>query len=455
MIPRLLPLLLLAAAPVAAQLRLYVVDGQTEQPVPALLDLGEAYVGDRNDLRLRVRNTGPGRATIDRLSVSGRDFSLQSEPTIPHPLAPDASVDFRVRFSPQNYGTSFSAVLTFNTTTVLLVARAAAVPTLLVETGGRRVPASTLDGVPFGEVKTGGTTAVRFHLVNETPITATLSRLEVRGTSFQGPIGLAPPVRLSPNASAAFDVAFTPSSNGAQEGWLLVGDRPVKLTGVGVAPPFPKPIVVLEPATPGNNSAARLSVRFGVASPSAGSGTLELAVRAGAAADDAVQFVSPTSGRRLDFTVAAGDTVAAFGDRREVVFQTGTVAGELVFTAKIGQWSETFVLPLNPAPVEFTEAKAARATGALEVNLTGFDNTRSLTRLAFTFFGRDGAPLPQGAVTVDVTGDFSRYFASSTLGGAFTLRASFPVSGDSSAISAVEVEATNPAGAARSKRLSF
>ncbi|HBY64680.1 MAG TPA: hypothetical protein DEH78_33080, partial [Solibacterales bacterium] len=105
--------------PAAAQLRLLVVDGQNEQPPPNILDLGEAYVGDRNELRLRVRNTGSVRGTIERLSVSGRDFSLFNEPTIPHVLAPDAAVDFRLRFAPQNYGTTFSALLTFNTSSIL------------------------------------------------------------------------------------------------------------------------------------------------------------------------------------------------------------------------------------------------------------------------------------------------------------------------------------------------
>ncbi|HBY64681.1 MAG TPA: hypothetical protein DEH78_33085, partial [Solibacterales bacterium] len=178
----------------------------------------------------------------------------------------------------------------------------AAVPTLLVEAGGRRVPASTLDGVSFGEVRTGGAASVRFHLVNETPVSATLNRLEVLGSTFRGPAGAAAPLRLAPGATATFQVEFAPSAPGPAEGWLMAGDRPVKLTGVGVAPPFPKPIVVLEPTTPGNNTSARLSVRFGVASPSAGSGTLEIALRNGGP-DEAVQFVSPESGRRLEFRV--------------------------------------------------------------------------------------------------------------------------------------------------------
>ncbi|HBY64682.1 MAG TPA: hypothetical protein DEH78_33090, partial [Solibacterales bacterium] len=158
---------------------------------------------------------------------------------------------------------------------------------------------------------------------------------------------------------------------------------------------------------------------------------------------------------RLEFRVAAGDTAALFGDRKEVVFQTGTSSGELLFTAKIGQWTESFVLPLNPALVEFTDTRASRAAGALEVHLTGFDNTRSLSALQFTFFGRDGTPLSQGAVKADLTAEFARYFGSSTLGGAFALKATFPVTGDAAAITAVEVEAVNRTGTMKSRRLVF
>jgi hypothetical protein len=94
-----------------------------------------------------------------------------------------------------------------------------------------------------------------------------------------------------------------------------------------------------------------------------------------------------------------------------------------------------------------------RSAGRIEVRINGYDNTHSITRLAFAFFdGRGGELIPSG-IQVDVSGEFARYFGETDVGGTFLLQANFPVTGDALQIAAVEVAATDLVGTTRSARL--
>jgi hypothetical protein len=75
--------------------------------------------------------------------------------------------------------------------------------------------------------------------------------------------------------------------------------------------------------------------------------------------------------------------------------------------------------------------------------------------MAFTFFDTSGRQIQPGAIRVEAAADFRRYFTASTLGGIFSVRAQFPVTGDASAISGVEVEVVNASGTTRTQRIRF
>ena len=110
-----------------------------------------------------------------------------------------------------------------------------------------------------------------------------------------------------------------------------------------------------------------------------------------------------------------------------------------------------------PAVVGVDSVRGLRGGSALEVQITGYDNTRSLAKLAFTFYDKSARAVQPGQMTVDVTTAFRNYFAASQKesGGVFLLRAVFPVTGDSSGIGAVDVELTNSSGVARPARVQF
>ena len=79
----------------------------------------------------------------------------------------------------------------------------------------------------------------------------------------------------------------------------------------------------------------------------------------------------------------------------------------------------------------------------------------SASKLAFTFYARDGRAVSFGAINVDATDSFRSYFATAALGGMFSLKASFPVTGSPDEIDSVEMELVNSQGNTRTERIKF
>jgi hypothetical protein len=93
--------------------------------------------------------------------------------------------------------------------------------------------------------------------------------------------------------------------------------------------------------------------------------------------------------------------------------------------------------------------RSTRATGSLTVSITAYDNTRSASQVAFTFYDGRGNTLGGGPIRADVAAAFGQYFENPEAGGAFVLRAFFLVTGNAAGIDSVDVELTNSAGASR------
>jgi hypothetical protein len=165
-------------------------------------------------------------------------------------------------------------------------------------------------------------------------------------------------------------------------------------------------------------------------------------------ADPAVRLLSG-DGKAIAFRIAAGEDTARFGTLASAGIQAGTTAGRVTFTVELQSHREQATVELAPAAVEFDSVAAVRAAYSVEVEVRGFDNTRSASALAFTFRDRNGGAIGRGPVRVDAAQDFRRYFEAATLGGVFSLRAVFPVRGNVSEIGSVEVEVVNSQGTAR------
>ena len=140
-----------------------------------------------------------------------------------------------------------------------------------------------------------------------------------------------------------------------------------------------------------------------------------------------------------------------FGDLLAVAFQTGTTAGTIGITVELGGVTDRKAIVIPPAPVGIVSAQGTKSANSVELRVSGFDNTRTAGAIVYTFYDAVGAALPP--IAVENSADFAAFFAASDTGGAFALRAVFPVTGDTSKIAAFEVELKNSAGTASTGRV--
>jgi hypothetical protein len=441
------------AAPGAwAQFSLYLVNGGVEQPAPAVLDLGSVYPSETASARFRIRNLSAGAAPLSLLAVRGTGFTVTGLPVLPVGLAPQQALDFSVAFQATTVG-GYSASLDTEGTSVLLTAAVAPGLTASVETasGPQTLGAGAVD---FGSVQLGGSAARHFVLANLTGVVLQAGGIAVQGSGFALAGGAPAGVVFQPGDRAGFDVVFQPAAAGSAAGGLIVGDRTYALAGVGLPIPLPRPILNVELPRAQSGQQGTVAVTFDAAAQTAGTGTLTLDFQplASGAADPAIQL--GVVGRSLTFPVAVGDAQARFGDLSAVAFQTGTTAGTLTFTASMGGATDQKKVVIPPAPVAIVAASAARGTGSIEVDITGYDNTRTVGQVVYTFYDAGGSAIAPG-IAVDDAANFAAYFAGSGVGGNFLLRTVFPVSGDASRIVAVEAQLTNAAGVAGTGRMKF
>jgi hypothetical protein len=259
------------------------------------------------------------------------------------------------------------------------------------------------------------------------------------------------PLELAPGSAQDFDVTFAPLASGVFEGALVIDGRTYRLTGSANEPPFPKPTIVLDLLNAASAQQGKVSVHFGQSSRAIGSGTLRMEFRSssGVATDDAAVSFTRGPARAAIFSVAEGTTIPL----PELTFQTGTTAGTIVFIAEVGGWTASATVEIAPERVRIDKTRAVKNGSMLEIEITGFDNTRTVDGLAFTFYTSKGDAVQPGAIRVNTAADFRRHFEGSTAGGVFTLKAVFPVAGAIADIASAEVQLTNSSGNAQSGKI--
>jgi len=431
--------LLLLASAAWGQFALTRVDGDTERPPGAVFDLGATYPGESSAVRFRVRNTSDSPALLTKLTVAGTGFSIVGFP-VPAGIPAQQALDFNVVFRADTVA-SYSAQLDVEGMGMLLTA--SVLPRLTYQLAGQSLGAG---GIDFGTVEPGSTVTRRVTVTNLTAAPLALPVLAITGDAFSLP---APPVPVlvSPAQSTEFEIVFQPAGAGAWTGSLQIDDRAYPLKGLSVGLPLPHPSLTINLADAQSARDGSIAVTFDAAARTAGSGsvTLDFTPRARGATDPAIQL--GIVGRWLPFTIAPGDTALP-----AVNFQTGTTAGTIGFTVELGGVTDRKTVVIPAAPVAIFTAVATRTAGAIDVRITGFDNTRSAGAVTFTFFDTTGAAIDLRA---DYTADFAAYFAGSDMGGAFLLRSVFPVTGDASKIVEFAVQMTNAAGSATTGRVKF
>jgi hypothetical protein len=459
MITRTLVFLSILSLPALAQIQVLQFDGATETPVGSVVDMGSAGPGDVVEVRFRVRNIGSGATTLQTLSITANSgFKISAAPSLPYTLAPysgpASEAEFRVAFNPMAAG-SFSAFLLVNTINV--VVRGTATASAVLTLANNPTPLAAGAVVDFGSVVRGSNHLQNLTLTNSSTVAITVTSLTVGGTGFRGPIGAMAPMRLTAGQSASFQIAFEPLTGQPAKGTLTVDNRSFSLAGQGLDPPLPTASIVFGLQTVSSAQQNTVSIPLAAASQVNGTGTLTLEFRSGVtgfADDSAIQFMSGPK-RVATVSIGVGDTAAKFGTQSSISFQTGTTAGTLVFTLTLPSGIQQTSLAVAPAAVNIDTATCVRQVSQLDVSLIGYDNTYSASQLAFTFFDKTGATMQPGVIRVDVTSDFRLYFNSTKAGGVFALLATFPVSGNSALVVAVDIQITNSAGVVKVQRINF
>jgi len=310
--------------------------------------------------------------------------------------------------------------------------------------------------VNFGAVARGSTGTVHILLVNQTNIGLVSPEPLVTGAGFALSGPLPGGMLVQPTASVTFDVQFSPTADGAASGALTLDGRTYPLTGTGVEPALPQPQISLTLPQAGSAQQGSVAVTLDTPAATSGTGSVTLTFQpaasiSGSATDAGIAFAS--GGQSASFTVSPGDTQGHFGSQLAVLFQSGTTAGTLTVNVQLGSDSGQQSITILAAVVGVTAAQGVRSSGAVEVDLTGFDNTRSAGALAFTFFDAGGNAIAP-AIDADSSASFASYFQNAT-DGTFALKAVFPVSGDTSQIAAFQATVTNSAGTQTTAKTSF
>lgn len=441
---RVLLVALACAAALPAQLALYTVE--PERRIESAFHMGSIAAGDVLEMRFQLRNIGPFPEPLTVLDIAGTGFSMTGDPALPQTVWPGTGVEFTVRFAPARAGDYSAALVADSVSVILLASTTASLRVAVEEEGGGWSALSSEMVVDFGDISIGAPAGRRFALSNLTGTELPPAELGLTPGVFSlGPDAPAQAV-VPPGETVIFTVSCAPESAGVQEALLKVGVRQFRLRVNVIEPPLPRPEFVIELDEPGSARQGRVSVRFAEPPATRGGGVvrLEFEPAPGLGPDPAVLFANghPTA----VFAVEAGEMSARFGERSWMEFQTGSTAGNLVFTIEGGGHHERYTLPIAPAPVGISRTRAVRAGAFVEVEIAGWDNTRAVSELSFTFFDKSGKEVAPGAIRVDATEEFRRHFDTAGVGGVFLLRAVFPVTGGAGVIDAVQAALLNPAG---------
>jgi hypothetical protein len=340
--------------------------------------------------------------------------------------------------------------------TLLLPWTLAAQMQLFVVRQGVEQPAG--QSYEVGTVFSGAILDTAFRLRNSSLSPAGLYGLNVAGRGFT--FASLPELSLQMAAGGAVDFAvrFQPPEAGAYIAYLNINGVRTTLSGTAIpAPKPPKPEISIQPQALRGGQQGEVTVRLAEVSRVSASGELSIELRPtapGKAEDPAVLFPA-TGTRRIAFTVSEGEEVARFGGVPETEFQSGTTAGSLVFTAQLGPYSEELTAVVPSAPVVVDGAVSTRVAAGIEVQVTGFDTSRSASLLSFTFFDLEGRIVAPGPMQADASRAFQDYFGRTEFGSMFTLRAVFPVYGNSSRIAGVDVVLSNALGNTRTGHVSI
>jgi hypothetical protein len=179
--------------------------------------------------------------------------------------------------------------------------------------------------------------------------------------------------------------------------------------------------------------------------------------------DPSIEFV--TGSRTLNFRIPANTTQAIFTQASGASlgtlagFQTGTVAGTVTLTVSaltVGQVdltpatlpSQSYQIPAS-VPQLTSVLVQSFVNNQVVLLISGYSTPRNLSQLSFQFTGASGKDLQTQSLTLNVSGAFTSWYASSAsevFGSQFSVTVTVTVTGDPTALQSISVTATNSKG---------
>lgn len=412
--------------------RLLFRDGNNETPVGDTFTMPPAVPGESSTARFRVRNTGSTAVVITRLSIDPGPFKTFDQFFPPRIIAPGEFADFSVRFAPEAPG-EYARTLHVNDLRVTLLGASTTSSSVELESGSGWIWLKAGEKVSLGAIERRSALIRRIRITPPAPASVT-------GEGF----------RLLPTADpSVMELHFQSDRVGVASGTLTVEQRsfPLEVQVNDFPPPTPS-FVWSDP--PGPVKQMKFRVRLSEAARAAVTGALTVTFTPDSGLpDDTAVMLLPVSARSQPVSFAEGAAESG-----ELVLQTGSTAGTIRIRIAVGTKSAEETIRISPLPVVLTEAKAAVSSANAQVTLTGFDTSRSASKLSFTFYLKSGQPASPGRIDVDVRGAFGDYYKTVS-GSIFGLRAHFPVSGTHTELDSVEVEILNASGSTSTGRLRF
>ena len=293
-------------------------------------------------------------------------------------------------------------------------------------------------GTPYTQsvIATGGTAPYTF---------------AVSSGSLPGGITLSPTGNLAGTPTAAGQFSFTVLATDSTGVTGTIAYQ-VKVAAAPLIAPSITGVTDTEPPA----QQPTLSVQLGEVYPLPldGTMTLNFTPAAGNIIDPTILFSNGKTA--VSFTIAAGQLNAVFPSA-SLSLGTGTVAGTITLTLTFQAGGQDVTPKPTPtrvitipaqAPV-ITKVTASHTGSGIEVDITGFSNTRDMTNATFTFQAAAGTTLTNSQVTVTADQLFATWYSdptSTTYGSLFTFAQPFTLSGNMSGIAGVSVTLTNPQG---------
>ncbi len=427
---------------------------------PPTLNFGNQHVGATSaPMTVTLQNTGAAAVNVGSVVASSTVIGIAGDP---QSVAPQSTASFTATFTPTAVG-PFTGNIVINSDALGL-------PVLTIPVTG--VGTSPKIGInppalDFGSQLTGIASAPQtVTLQNTGNETLVISAITSNNPSY---LLSSLPTTIAAGSSGTFSVSFDPVGGGTINGNISIASNDVShpligvsVTGTGISPPVNTVITVVNPSlsTSVADHQATADVAF---APPATALDVNFPIQLGLqftssnplfpnAQDGTIQFNPPVP---ANYGIPAGQLSSP-----PESFFTGTLAGTITVTAENGAGGllgqSTLTVPATPPVI--TQLGVTTTSSSIQLNVAGFDPTRSVSQATFTFLGPTGNIINPGPISISVAAPFSAYFSSpaaQAVGSQFLLTVTFSVTGNISDISAVQVSLSNSEGTSAPQTLQF